>query len=115
MPTPESPSPQPGKNPPPPTNALQALWQEQLRTGFMDLEKPAPQEAGAVTVTFHRPPPPEPTPHPPEDPAVAALTGPYWDRLRQLKRVRITCPPSSGIVVSRSPADDPPPPAQTSR
>ena len=106
MPTPESPSPHRVKKSPPPTNALQELWDEQLRTGFMDVEKSAPQEAGpaTVTVTFHRPPPPEPTPRPPEDPAAAALTGPYWDGLRKLKRVRITCPPASGVIVSGLPS-----------
>ena len=58
---------------------------------------------------------PAPVPSPPEDPAVAALTGPYWDRLRQLKRVRITCPPASGIVVSRQPGRDPQPPPPASQ
>jgi hypothetical protein len=107
MPSPNSPH--EGTNSPPPTNALQELWNELLRTGFMDGEKPTPPEAGPanVTVNFHRPPPP------PEDPAVAALTGPYWDGLRKLKRVRITCPPASGIVLSRQTGTDPHPPAPT--
>ena len=75
----------------------------------MDVEGPGPQAAGPApyTVTFHR--------QTPEDPAVAALTGPYWDRLRQLKRVRITCPPASGIVVSRQPGIDPQPPPPASQ
>lgn len=62
MPSPNSPH--PVKKSPPPTNALQELWNELLRTGFMDVEKSAPQEAGpaTVTVTLHRPPPPEPAP-----------------------------------------------------
>ena len=61
------------------------------------------------------PPSPAPVPSPPEDPAVAALTGPYWDALRRLKRVRITCPPASGIVVSRQPGPDPQPPPPASQ
>lgn len=107
MPSPNSPH--PVKKSPPPTNTLQELWNELLRTGFMDVDKSAPQEAGpaTVTVTLHRPPPPEPAPRPPEDPAVAALTGPYWDGLRKLKRVRITCPPASGVIVSGLPSATP--------
>ena len=48
-------SPHQGTKSPPPTNALQELWNELLRTGFMDVEQPAPQEAGpaTVTVTLH--------------------------------------------------------------
>ncbi len=117
MPSPDSPSPHKLKNSPPATNALQELWNELLRTGFIAVEKPTPQQTGpaTVTVTFHRPPPPEPVPRPPEDPAVAALTGPYWDGLRKLKRVRITCPPASGIVLSRQRGIDPQPPPPSAR